>query len=166
MSETPSTGVGALPARFLDPTTPVQFDEQWGSWQVFSYDDVSRILIDDTRFSADYGPLFDVHPTFAGMWGADDPRHADLRAIADDPFRPRVLAELTPQIRAIADELLDGVLDRQQNTIEVMADLAKPLGFRVTCLILDVDTSDDRRLMQWQDELTTAQTVGPMPAQP
>ena len=166
MSETQFRGVGALPARFLDPATPVQFDEQWGSWHVFSYDDVSRTIIDDTCFSADYGPLFDVHPVFAGMWGADDPRHADLRAIAADPFRPRVLAELAPQIRAIADELLDEVLDRQQNTIEVMADLAKPLAFRVICLILDVDISDDRRLMQWQDELHAAQTMGQLPNQP
>src|SRR5437773_12219651 len=67
MSETQLIGVGALPARFLDPATPVQFDEQWGSWHVFSYDDVSRILIDDTCCSADYGPHLDVQQPFACM---------------------------------------------------------------------------------------------------
>jgi cytochrome P450 len=149
----------ALPTRpdsFWDPATPVYFDGQLDTWMAFGHADVLRILNDTTTFSSGYGFTEEirkhVHPAMVGMWAADDPRHADLRAAVADPFRRTVLDWLTVEIRGFATELLDQVVAAGTGTVEIVTALARPLPSRVICRVLGLDLSYAERVTAWMDE--------------
>ncbi len=156
----------ALPPQFLDPTTPVFFDETHQSWNVFRYADVLRVLTNAEEFSQDYATLIDIHPTYAGLWLSESPRHSDLRAIAAEPFRPQVLARFAPRIRQMADELLDAILASGTGHFELVGELARPLACRVICEILGVDLSNEKRFIAWVDENMATLSLGEMVPQP
>jgi cytochrome P450 len=154
----------SLPPAFWDPHSVPYFDAARGTWHVFSYADVTRVLSDGRAFSQTYGDP-DVHPNWAVMWAADDPRHADLRAIVSEPFTQSVLRGLAPRIEAIVEELIDRIVEAGSGRFEAVGALAKPLATRVICEIMGVDLADDARFARWVDEITSTPTFD-LPAQP
>ncbi|MEU3648708.1 cytochrome P450 [Lentzea sp. NPDC034063] len=154
------------PPKFFDPATEVHYDEQLGSWHVFSLADVQRVLSDVECFSSDYGltdesrPL--ANPLLSGMWAADGQRHRDLRAAVADPFSPRVMSRLETLIRAIAIELVDGL---DPGGFDVVTAIGKPLPTRVICHLLGLDPSAEERMTEWQERRyeddATTNTVPP-----
>ena len=133
----------------LDPTTPVRFDERTYAWDVFGYADVLRIFSAAEVFSANFVPVDELpnhHPMAAGMWQADGRRHADLRALVAEPFRPRVLRSLEPLVRQTVEAQLDTV---QADHIEIIGTVARPLPAVTICHILGVDTSHADRILRF-----------------
>jgi cytochrome P450 len=155
----------SLPAEFWNPRTPPYFDETRQAWHVFSYADVACALTDTAAFSQQYGDP-DRQPLYAVMWAADDPRHADLRAIVSEPFRQSVTRNLAPTIREIVDDLIDEIVAAGTGRFEIMRALARPLPNRVICRILGVDVTNDVRFATWVDQASSAETLDAMPAQP
>jgi cytochrome P450 len=154
-----------LPGEFWDPGTPPFFDEGKQTWHVFEYDDVMRVLTDKAVFSQAYGDP-DVHPNFAVMWCADDPRHKDLRAIVSEPFRQSVLRELTSTIEAVVHDLIDEIIAAGTGAFEMTSQLSYRLPNRVICHIMGVAMADDVRFAAWLKEAFSAATISSMPAQP
>ena len=171
MAITRADHVPARPAMFWDPDTPVFFDEELDTWQVFNYADVVRVLNDKTVFSSGYGLTDEtrryVNPSLAGMWAADGRRHDDLRAAVAEPFRPKVLERLGTEIRKIVTDLLDEVIAAGAGRVEAVTTLARPLPSRVICRVLGLDTSHAERMHAWLDEIfEVSSTTHTMPAQP
>jgi cytochrome P450 len=140
------------PAEFWDPQTLPGYDEA-GTFNVFGYQDVLRVLTDAEAFSADYG-ITDaaapaVHPESLGLWMAGGRRHRDLRALVEDPFRRQRLQPFAPTIRAVADQLLDAVVARADGRIDIVTDFARPFHLRVTCLILGLDPAHTPMFDRW-----------------
>src|SRR6056297_159062 len=143
---------------------PVRYDADRGSWDVFRYDDVKRILDDDETFSANPRLADDfVEPDNPGeglifdtMLFQDPPRHDELRSVVDDQFQPRTLREREPHFRDLASDLLDDALESGRdegendgeegtNQSEIVDDLAYPFPVTVIAELLGVPAEERDR---------------------
>ncbi|WP_326592803.1 hypothetical protein [Streptomyces sp. NBC_01294] len=108
-------------------------------WHVSRYEDV-RALLTDPRLSKDPGRVPGYVPGPAGLnrhlVHADPPDHTRLRTLVNSAFVPRRIALLESFISQVANRLLDRV--EQQVHIDLIADFAAPLTFRMICAILGV----------------------------
>ncbi|HLG75444.1 MAG TPA: cytochrome P450, partial [Ktedonobacteraceae bacterium] len=110
--------------RSMRQNAPVTFNEQYGSWSVFKYDDVQRVLSDHAIFSSQ-AYSGGNYPIGRSMINIDPPRHRQLRALVSLAFTPRAVARLEERITAVTNELLDAVEARGE--MDVIDDLAGPL---------------------------------------
>jgi cytochrome P450 len=141
----------------LRSESPVHWDPFLHAWVVTRYADVVTVL---QRFSAARTPtpeqlqalgLSSLAPLAAvmvrQMLFLDAPAHTRLRSLAAQAFTPRRVERLRAHIRAIADRLLDGVVER--GWLDIIGDLAAPLPAIVTAEMLGVPTADHRQLKAW-----------------
>src|ERR1700724_1190777 len=134
MSQTSKLALPLAP-ELLNPHTPIHYDQGRQTWHVFRYADVLRVLTSHEEFSQEYldgtqkqgraaAPVV-PHPAYAAMWGRDGDAHRDLRGLVREPFSARTLRLLEQQIRAIAGELLDGLLSTDTGEVEFMGAFAR-----------------------------------------
>ncbi|MFE6131280.1 cytochrome P450 [Streptomyces sp. NPDC056437] len=118
-------------------------------WQVSRYEDV-RALLTDSRLSKDPDRVPGYVPGPTGfnrhLVHADPPDHTRLRTLVNTAFVPRRIAMLEPFIHEVAHRLLDRV--EHHTHVDLIADFAAPLTFRMICAILGVpehlDTAETR----------------------
>ncbi|WP_330299702.1 cytochrome P450 family protein [Streptomyces sp. NBC_00503] len=148
---TPRPPADLLAARVRDPYpyfawlrrhAPAHVDRRPGRpavWQVSRYEDV-RALLTDPRLSKDPDRVPGYVPGPAGLnrhlVHADPPDHTRLRTLVNSAFVPRRIALLEPFIAQVAHRLLDRI--EQAVHIDLIADFAAPLTFRMICAILGV----------------------------
>ncbi|MFC7078901.1 cytochrome P450 [Halorussus caseinilyticus] len=150
--------------REMREENPVRYDADRGSWDVFRYDDVKRILDDDATFSVNPRLANDfVEPDNPGeglifdtMLFQDPPRHDELRGVVDDQFRPRTLREREPHFRELAHDLLDTAVAEGGDEMEVVSDLAYPFPVTVIAELLGVPADERDRFKEWSDTLVAA----------
>ncbi|WP_404788821.1 cytochrome P450 [Altericista sp. CCNU0014] len=139
---------------------------QGEEWLLTRYADVKAVL-NDPRFHADDLPrrlekksLFLKQPdAFAALnqtispwlFFLDPPDHTRLRSLVGRAFSVGELERLRPQIQCIVDELLKQRRDDQ--TLDIMAELAAPLPATVSALMLGVPNSDRPQLIHWSYQL-------------
>jgi cytochrome P450 len=148
-----------LYARLRDEA-PVYFDPFLHTWVVTRYADVLKVLL---TFSADrtpspeqlsamgmsaIGPIAQV--MVKQMLFLDPPAHTRLRSLAATVFSPRRVKILEEHIRAIANDLIDKVLEKGQ--MDVMSDIAEPLPAIVTAELLGVPVADHEQLKDWSKD--------------
>jgi cytochrome P450 len=126
------------------PASPIEFDEQIGSWCAYGYAEVQAILADASAFSAKTAAYaaVQVDPKFqeGDISQMDPPEQTKYRKLIGRAFTPKVIASLEPRIERITAELLDQVAEK--GSFELVADLAYPLPVRVIADLLGLDTSD------------------------
>ena len=147
--------------RALDP---VHWSESLDAWALTRYDDV-KAAINDDRFSAnrvrrqtDTGPAAPGLRQLLARWVVftDPPTHTRLRALMNKAFTSREIAALEPRIRAIVDDLFDGLATtRADGSFDLIRDIAFPLPVMVIADVLGVPRSDHAQLKVWSDELAT-----------
>jgi len=111
-------------------STPVWREPESGSWHVYGYDDIVRILSDVHTFSSDFGQVL---PDRSGpdslaegnIIALDPPRHDQLRSLVSLAFTPRAIAHLEGRIAELTESLLDAV--DGLSDFELVRDLAYPL---------------------------------------
>jgi cytochrome P450 len=129
---------------------------QYGSRNVFRYDDVQQVLSDHATFSSQWGggASNDVGRAIeASLISIDPPRHRQLRALVSQAFTPRTIAQLQPRITAIVHELLDHV--EAQGKMDLIEDLAYPLPVIVIAELLGIPTEDRADFKRWSDAVVT-----------
>lgn len=116
-------------------------------WFLFRYRDIVPLLRDQR---AGRGGLVanreQVEPElgrFRSMLHMDPPDHTRLRNLVSKAFTPRHIALQRERIVSLANEVLDEALE--QDSIDVIADLAYPLPVSVIGAMLGVPT-DERQL--------------------
>ena len=143
--------------RTLREFEPVHWDPYTHSWVVTSYPEVQTVL---TKYSADRTPtpeqlhqlgLSSMTP-FAEvmvkqMLFMDAQAHTRLRTLCSVAFTPQRAAGLRSTVQAIADELIDRVIEA--GTMDVIADFANPFPAIVTAALLGVPASDHEQLKAW-----------------
>jgi cytochrome P450 len=92
----------------------------------------------------------------------DPPDHTRLRRLVSKAFTPRTIAELTPFVEQLTEELLDAAVAR--GGLEVVGDLAYPLPVTVISRMLGVPESDHVRFSGWSDVLAKSLDDGPTTA--
>jgi cytochrome P450 len=135
-----------------------------GTWFLFGYDDVSRLLrdpslsVDDANMTVrndEQEALFEAElgdtERSTSMLGLDAPDHTRLRRLVSKAFTPRAIAELRPTIDAMVDAALDDMAER--GSTEIVADLAFPLPFDVISVMLGMPASDRDLVAAWSSAL-------------
>jgi cytochrome P450 len=118
------------------------------------YEDVLMVY-NDVRFSSDpssQGSSFllkHLPKMFrlltSSMVYKDDPDHARLRRLVNKAFTPRMVQQMSTEIERIVDRLLTGLEARQDETIDLVAEVATPLPLSVISAMLGVgDAERDR----------------------
>ncbi|MDI1462091.1 cytochrome P450 [Catellatospora sp. KI3] len=139
---------------------PVSWDEQYGAYHLFGYDDIEAVLSDPVTFSSDLTGLMPPQAELelfsrGNFVRMDPPRHDKLRRLVSKAFTPRVVAELAPRITTITDELLDAVSGSPR--FDLVQALAYPLPVTVIAELIGVPASDRAEFRRWADSLLNAQ---------
>ncbi|MFJ5695459.1 cytochrome P450 [Arthrobacter sp. NPDC093125] len=142
-------------------SAPVFQDEQPGSWHVFRYADVERVLSDHGTFSSRFGG---DDPSEAGQLFAaslvttDPPRHRQLRSLVSQAFTPKAVEGLAPRISALSEDLLDKIVSA--GTADLIEDLAYPLPVIVIAELMGIPAEDRGRFKQWSDVIVSQTQSG------
>ncbi len=138
--------------RRMRETAPVFYDEASGSWHVFRYDDVQRVLSEHTRFSSRMGgddTAESGHLFASSLITTDPPRHRQLRSLVTQAFTPKAVDALAPRISQLAAELLEPVAGL--GMADLIQSLAYPLPVIVISELMGVPAEDRDRFKQWSD---------------
>ncbi len=81
---------------------------------------------------------------------SDPPDHGRIRHLLDDPFRPKAIAKLRPQISEIATHAIERFIDKGE--FEVINDFAIPIPVTVIADMLGLDRSKTSDIKAWSDD--------------
>jgi cytochrome P450 len=147
------------------PVWRVTLRDRRTAWLVTRYEDVARVLKDDT-FAKDklnamnpeqlaktpWVPGF-LKPLERNMLDLDDLDHMRLRALVSKAFTPRFIERLRGRIEALCEELLDA-MERESGT-DLVAGYALPLPATVIAELLGVPAEDHDRFHRWSNRLVS-----------
>ena len=147
--------------RRMRESAPVFHDEPSGSWHVFRYDDVQRVLTEHAVFSSRMGgddPSETGQLFAASLISTDPPRHRQLRSLVTQAFTPRAVEALAPRISTLTDELLDGIAST--GTADLIEELAYPLPVIVIAELMGIPAEDRNRFKLWSDAIVSQTRTG------
>ena len=144
----------------LDGETPI--------WFVTQYAEVEEVLLDSKIFVRDaslaltpekieqfnegidarINAMINNH-----MLNRDGETHRRLRSLVSKAFTPKVISNLRPRIEAIAQELIDRVVDR--GTMDLVSEYAFPLPITVIAELLGIPTEDQDKFRSWSNAVVT-----------
>jgi cytochrome P450 len=126
-------------------------------WLVTGFEQVRQVLV-DPRFSRArlVSPDRELRGldiiTAKSLLGLDPPEHTRLRKLVAGTFTARRMRELSPQVAAIASELIDEMLVGPRPA-DLVSAFSLPLPVRVICRMLGVPPEDQGRFHAWSDAL-------------
>lgn len=140
---------------------PVFFDEQTNAWVVTKYDDIAAILSDHQTFSSRAvgripapADIADKAPDFAKdeiIFAIDPPEHILARQTLQFGFAKKVVDPLAEHAQAIADAVIDGVIDRGECNLIDEVCYAFSMGVVMRLLNLPEGRAKDYR--RWAEAL-------------
>ncbi|ELY86503.1 cytochrome P450 [Natrialba taiwanensis] len=133
---------------------PVHYDAQRGIWDVFRYEDATRVLTDETTFSADIVSADTPRPVTdddlslikSAMIRVDGDVHDQRRDFATTSFSPRGVDTLQPRIKEIADDLLTSLAGRDR--VELLEEFSTQLPRAVTAELFDIPQEDREKFKE------------------
>ncbi len=139
---------------------PVAFDERNEQWGIYRYSDIEKILRDPIKFSSKFGPFqvpqeYQENLNRPSLLNTDPPYHRKLRSIVDTLFVPIEISRLEPRIENIANELIDNIIEKGNNTMDLVTDFAYPLPATVIAELLGVPSEDHDTFHQWADNIVS-----------
>jgi len=138
-----------------------------GFWAVTRYADIVTIERDPETFTSTLGaayPLMLPSPIETPMRHSlmlnDPPHHTVLRRAAAKGFGPRVVANFEPWVREIVQEIIAGVLDKDE--FDYVEEFARTIPAFVIARVLGAPAEDRRRIVDNTIALFAAtQQIGP-----
>ena len=137
--------------RWMRENDPVHFDGQ--VWGISRYDDVLAISRDAENFSNAGGIRPDSGPTNQ-MIDLDDPLHKQRRKLVSRGFTVRRVLDQESLVTQIANELVDGVIERGE--CDFIGDIAAWLPLKIIGHSLGFADADHAELLKWSDDLMRA----------
>jgi cytochrome P450 len=130
--------------------------DAYGTWHVFRYADVARVIADPAVFSSDTARVVPAAQRLStgNLLLTDPPRHHQLRRLVGAAFSPKVVTGLAPRIAEVTHELLDATGGATE--FDLISALAYPLPVTVIAELLGLPTSDRELFRTWADKLLTA----------
>ena len=142
---------------------PIFFSEAAGAWIITRHEDICAIARDVARFSSvgilDGGPgmppeviaeLMRGFPPVRGIVDSDAPYHTRVRALANKALSLRRTAAFEPRIRAIAEHLIDGFVERGH--VELVRAFALPLPGSFIVDLFGFPREDLPLFTRWSDD--------------
>lgn len=149
---------------------PIFFSPVLGSWIITRHDDVVAVLRDPQRYSSheilSIAPLLspevaerfgDLIPMEGTLIGLDPPAHTKLRRVMQDAFSAPRIRALEPQVEALADQLLAGMVDGAGDgrKADLLVDFAFPLPLTVVLRLIGIPDEELARTTEacrdWND---------------
>lgn len=146
--------------------SPRFFWEDYGHWCFAGWDDVSTLLR-DRRFGRQIlhvatreelgmpepkPHLQDFDRVEAhSLLGLEPPEHTRLRLLVNRAFVSRQVENLRPKIHALANELVDTMLE--QGDAELIKDFAAPLPVFIIAEMLGIPTQMGPQLLNWSNRI-------------
>lgn len=93
--------------------------------------------------------FLEAHPMVNALFTADPPVHTRHRKLLSKALSPRRVRRLEPQIRRIADDLIDQFVNRGH--VDLLSEFAVPLPVTVIADVLGVDRADLWTFKEWGD---------------
>ena len=122
-----------------------------GHWAVTRYEDLKHVSRNPLLFSSWLGgtTVRDVPPenldrSRAMMLNMDPPQHAKYRRLVQRGFTPRMIQQLGPHIRQLANDIIDRVASRGE--CELVSEISAELPMQVICEMLGVPEEDRRNI--------------------
>jgi cytochrome P450 len=159
---------------------PVWFFEGTGQYMISRYADVNALLR-DRRLGRTYlhvasheemghAPDPDHLAPFwklirDGMLDREPPDHSRLRRLVSKAFTPRTVEQLRPRVEAMADALVDELLDAGSDgsAVDLISTVAEPLPVNVIAEMLGVPEPDRHLLRPWSAQIVGMYELNPSP---
>lgn len=133
--------------RTLRREAPVHWHDKGsrgGFWAVTKYDDAMSVYHNPSCFSSERGialQTVDIPNEEAAGFGqmmilSDPPRHGQIRSLINRRLTPRAIATYEPNIKRIAAEIIDSVIERGE--CDFVVDVAAQLPTAVICEMLGI----------------------------
>lgn len=161
--------------RRLRDEAPVFWSDAWRAWVVSRYDDAAVSLRDKENLSnenrqallfnglseAERAELASLRHYFAqkDVIGSDPPDHTRMRALVQQAFTPRTVAQLEPRIRTLAGELFDVAL-QAGGVFDLVDAIAHPLPVVLIAELLGAPVADRHLFKRWSAEILGFQGSG------
>jgi cytochrome P450 len=134
--------------RRMRDEAPVSFNERYGFWALFRYEDVCRAHKEWQSFSSSHGvdlATLSKPPEgqFAGIITLDPPEHDRLRALVSRAFTPRAVSGLEPMITEVIVGFLDAV---DSDGFDAVADFSGPFPVEIISRMLGVPEPDRQQI--------------------
>ncbi|SHF01536.1 cytochrome P450 [Streptoalloteichus hindustanus] len=134
------------------PLVRVSLPHGQDAWLATRHEDV-RIVLGDPRFSRAAGdpddePRLTPLPLRTSVMGLDPPDHTRLRAVIAHAFTMRRVENLRPWVHALADQLLDRMVE-QGPPQDLVGAFCVPLAGRVVCALLGIPFQDRAKFQVW-----------------
>ena len=136
---------------------PLYRNDELDFWALSRHADVQAAFRDPTRLSSRFGVTLDpsaygphAHRSMSFL-AMDPPRHTRMRVLVSKAFTPRRVAELEPEIRALAVHYLDGAME--MGSFDMVGDVAGKLPMDVISQMLGVPVSDRAEVRRLADLL-------------
>ncbi|KAK6211989.1 hypothetical protein LQW54_005517 [Pestalotiopsis sp. IQ-011] len=133
--------------KVLQQIGKIEFNQHVGAHVVIRYDDIAQILDDPETFSSQptipsppdviLARLENKCPMRGTLLGLDNPDHDRLRRRVASFFVPRRLKRFQAMIEKLANELIDGCIDKGQ--IDIKSSFALPLPLKVISVVAGLD---------------------------
>lgn len=146
----------------LREENPVFYHEPTQLWLVTRYKDICTVMKDASRFSAanaDKSPglapeaqsLYnDYYQDVPALVDSDPPTHTRLRGLFNKWFTPTRVLKLEPNIRRIANEIVDGFIAEGEG--DFIEKFAYPFPLSVIAHILGIPVAQMHQCKQWSDD--------------
>ena len=142
--------------RRMRDEAPVSFNEKYGFWALFRYEDVCAAHKDWPTFSSAHGvdlstlsqdeALIRLYRSIIMM---DPPEHDRLRALVSRVFTPRAVAALEPMVREVISSFL-APFDAAKG-FDAVADFSGPFPIEVISRMLGVPEGERQQIRHWLD---------------
>ena len=137
--------------RELRDDAPCYYNPELDFWALSRYEDVLAALHDPDTYCSRYGITLEADNPLPMLLTTDPPDHTDLRRTVSRAFTPRRVDDLEPEIRALAQEFLDGLIAKRD--ADLVADYAARLPMDVIARMLGVAEQDEEKLRVWTNAL-------------
>ncbi len=136
---------------------PVSYNEQYGFWAIFRYDDVCWAHRNWKVFSSARGVDLsslrtppDVVQRLNSIIMLDPPEHDRLRALVSRVFTPRAVAALEPMVHDVITTTLDRC---DPDGFDAVAEFSGPFPVEVISRVLGVPEADRQQIRHWIDKI-------------
>lgn len=150
--------------KHLRDEAPVYYNSDLKFFALSRFRDVLEASLDHETYSSAKGTMIqDFDPAALEaqpmMIFMDPPRQTRLRKLISRVFTPRRIAELEPQIRALAVRILEPLVER--GSCDILEEFAAVLPIEVISTMLGVPEEDRTRVRHWSDETLTREEGNP-----
>jgi cytochrome P450 len=142
--------------RRMRDEAPVSFNDTYGFWALFRYDDVRAAHLDWQTFTSTHGvdlATLSTDPEVIRMYGLmimmDPPEHERARALVGRVFTPRAVQALEPIVAEVIETTLAPFDD--VGSFDAVADFSGPFPIEIICRMLGVPAGERQQIRHWLD---------------